>query len=381
MKEIKNNIYYVGVNDYDIDLFEARYPVEKGMAYNSYVILDEKITIIDSVDVHFKDEWLDSISKVLKDGVPTYLVVQHVEPDHSGSILAFLQKYPSVTVVGNKKTFQFLSQFYGDIKNIYTVNDGDSLNLGTHNLKFIFAPMVHWPEVMFTYEEVDKILFSADAFGKFGALDVDEDWACEARRYYFGIVGKYGLPVQTVLKKLSSFTIDMICPLHGPILDDNLSYYLNLYNIWSSYQNEADGVAVFYTSVYGNTKKAVDIIVDKLQDKGIKVVCFDLVRCDITEAIEDAFKYSKVIFATTTYNNDLFPNMNEFLNQLVERNFQNKKVGIVENGTWAPACDRRIRERLATSKNISFTSSVKILSALKESNLEEINKLVEDLIN
>ena len=382
MKEINKDIFYVGVNDHKIDLFEGQYIVPNGIAYNSYVIRDELIAVMDTVDVNFYDEWMKNIKEVLGSNKPTYLIVQHMEPDHSANIMRFLEEYPETFVVGNTKTFKMIEQFFHkEIKHTLVVNDGSSLNLGTHDLTFVFAPMVHWPEVMVTYDALTKVLFSADGFGKFGALDVDEDWACEARRYYFGIVGKYGAQVQTLLKKASTLDIKMICPLHGPMLSENLGYYLGLYNIWSSYQNESEGVAVFYTSVYGHTKAAALLLVKKLKENNApKVVVVDLARCDMAEAVEDAFRFGKIVLATTTYNAGIYPFMNDFINHLVERNFQNKKIAIVENGSWGPVVARVIKDKLKDSKNIEFVEpTVKILSSMNENNLEEIDKVVASL--
>ena len=379
MKEINKEIFYVGVNDHSVDLFEGQYVVPNGMAYNSYVIKDELIAIMDTVDIHFFDEWMKNIKEVLGKEKPTYLIVQHMEPDHSANIMRFLNEYPDTYVVGNQKTFKMIEQFFHEeIKHTLVVNDGSTLNLGSHNLTFVFAPMVHWPEVMVTYDDKTKVLFSADGFGKFGALDVDEDWACEARRYYFGIVGKYGAQVQALLKKASTLDIKMICPLHGPVLSENLGYYIGLYNIWSSYQNESDGIAIFYTSVYGHTKEAVEVIEKKLKENNApKVVVTDLARCDMAEAVEDAFRYGKIILATTTYNAGIFPFMNDFINHLLERNYQNKKIAIIENGTWGPVVARVIKDKFKDSKNIEFVEPVvKIMSSLAESNNEEIDKVV-----
>ncbi len=382
MKEINKDIFYVGVNDHKIDLFEGQYIVPNGMAYNSYVIKDDLNCVMDTVDVNFFDDWMKNIKEALKGELPTYLVVQHMEPDHSANIMRFLEEYPETFVIGNQKTFKMIEQFFHkEIKNTLVVNDGTTLNLGHHNLTFVFAPMVHWPEVMVTYDDYAKVLFSADGFGKFGALDVDEDWACGARRYYFGIVGKYGAQVQALLKKASTLDIKMICPLHGPILSDNLGYYLGLYNIWSSYQNETDGIAIFYTSVYGHTKKAVEELAKKLKDSNApKVVVTDLARCDMAEAVEDAFRYGKIVLATTTYNAGIFPFMNDFINHLLERNFQNKKIAIVENGTWAPMAAKVIKDKFKDSKNIEFIDPVvRIMSSMNEVNQEEIDKVVSIL--
>jgi len=382
MKLIKNDIYYVGVNDHQIDLFEGQYVVPDGMAYNSYVIKDDLIVVMDTVDARFTDAWLANIKEVLGDKKPNYLVIQHMEPDHSANIIEFLKIYPDTFVVGNSKTFVMMNQFFHtEIRNKLVVNEGDTLNLGTHMLTFVFAPMVHWPEVMVTYESTDKILFSADGFGKFGALDVEQEWACEARRYYFGIVGKYGNQVQALLKKASSLEIQTICPLHGPILSENLEYYLNLYNVWSSYQSESEGVAIFYTSVYGHTKAAVELLAKQLEANHTpKVVLCDLAREDIAEAVEDAFRYPKIVLATTTYNSLIFPFMNTFIESLVERNFQNKTIALIENGTWAPTAAKIMMDKFANSKNISFiTPVVKIMSAMNEENEKQIRTLSDIL--
>ena len=382
MKKVTNSIYYVGVNDHEIDLFEGQYVVPNGMAYNSYIIKDDLIAVMDTVEVNFFDPWMKNIKEVLGKEKPTYLIVQHMEPDHSANIIRFLNEYPDTFVVGNSKTFKMIDQFFHtEINKKLVVDDGSTLNLGSHNLTFVFAPMVHWPEVMVTYDEANKVLFSADGFGKFGALDVDEDWACEARRYYFGIVGKYGAQVQNLLKKASELDIEMICPLHGPVLSENLGHYINLYNIWSSYQSETDGVAVFYTSVYGHTKEAVELLAKKLEEKNApKVVVTDLARCDMAEAVEDAFRYSKIVLATTTYNASIFPFMNDFITHLVERNFQNKEIAIIENGTWAPLAAKVIKEKLANQKNLKFIDPVvRINSSMNEVNLEEIEKVTDNL--
>ena len=381
-KLVTKDIYYVGVNDHQIDLFEGQYIVPKGMAYNSYVIKDELIAIMDTVDQHFTDEWLKNIEGVLEGQKPTYLIVQHMEPDHSANIVNFLKKYPDTYVVGNQKTFKMMDQFFHqDIPHKLVVNDGDTLNLGEHILTFVFAPMVHWPEVMFTYDSTVKVLFSADAFGKFGALDIEDEWDCEARRYYFGIVGKYGAQVQAILKKAATLDIQVICPLHGPILKDDLPHYLKQYDIWSSYQAETDGVAIFYTSVYGHTKEAVELLKEKLEANGTpKIAITDLARDDMAEAVEDAFRYSKIVLATTTYNAGIFPFMDEFIAHLVERNFQNKKIAFIENGSWAPLAAKIMKDKLINQKNLTFIEpTVKILSAMSEENKEQINLLADAL--
>lgn len=384
MNKISEDIYYVGVNDHEIDLFEGQYSVPNGMAYNSYLIKDKKTVVFDSVDRRFADAWLKNIEEVLGGTAPDYIIVQHMEPDHSSSISAFAEKYPETKIVGNAMTFTFMKQFYGDIANSnkLIVKEGDVINTGSHELKFIFAPMVHWPEVMFTYDSLSKTLFSADAFGKFGALDVEEDWACEARRYYFGIVGKYGAQVQSVLKKAAQLDIKTICPLHGPVLKENLSFYLNLYDIWSSYRAESDGVFIAYTSVYGGTKYAVELLEQELIKNGCpKVAVTDLAREDMAEAVEDAFRYGKIVLATTTYNTEIFPFMEEFLHHLAERNFQNRKVGIIENGTWAPAAAKVIKERLSSCKNTEYAETVvTIRSSVSEQNKEQIASLAKEML-
>ena len=381
--EIKKDIFYVGVNDKEIDLFEGQYIVPNGMAYNSYVIVDDKIAVMDSVDKNFGKEWIKNIENVLGEKTPDFLVVQHMEPDHSGSILEFAQKYSSAKIVSSSKAFAMMKNFFDNdfADNRIEIKEGDILSLGEHQLTFVSAPMVHWPEVMFTYDKTSKTLFSADAFGKFGALDVSEDWACEARRYYIGIVGKYGVQVQSVLKKLGSIDVETICPLHGPILTENLGYYIDLYNTWSSYGVESEGVVINFTSVYGNTKKAVEILRDELESKGVKVAVNDLARCDMAEAVEDTFRYGKVVLATTTYNGDIFPFMKEFINHLTERNFQNKFVGIIENGSWAPLADKIIKGMLEKCKNLTFANTgVKILSGVKQENIDQIKALAKELI-
>ena len=381
-KSVTNDIYYVGVNDHKIDLFEGQYIVPNGMAYNSYIIKDELVAIMDTVDAKFTEEWLNNIKQVLGEQKPTYLIIQHMEPDHSANIINFLKVYPDTYVVGNAKTFKMMEQFFHqEIAHQLVVNDGDTLNLGQHVLTFVFAPMVHWPEVMVTYDNKDKVLFSADGFGKFGALDVEEEWDCEARRYYFGIVGKYGAQVQALLKKASALDIKMICPLHGPILKDDLTHYLKQYDIWSSYQAETDGVAIFYTSVYGHTKEAVELLKEKLEENGTPKIAFaDLAREDMAECVEDAFRYSKIVLATTTYNAGIFPFMETFIAHLLERNFQNKKIAIIENGTWAPMAAKVIKDRLANSKNITFIEpNVRILSSLSEDNKKQLQDLADAL--
>ena len=379
---ITNDIKYVGVNDKYIDLFEGQYIVPNGISYNSYVIIDEKIAVLDSVEANFKDEWLNNIENVLKDRKPDYLIIQHMEPDHSANILAFAEKYPEAQIVASTQAFPMIKNFFSisfDDRKI-VVKEGDYLNLGTHKLTFLTAPMVHWPEVIMTFDEKDGVLFSADAFGKFGIPDTDEDWACEARRYYIGIVGKYGPQVQAVLKKASSLDIKTICPLHGPVLKDNLSYYIKLYDIWSSYRIEEEGVVIAYTSVYGNTKKAVLLLAETLKQKNIKVTVNDLARCDMAEAVEDAFRYGKLVLATTTYNNDIFPYMREFINHLKERNYQNRTIGFIENGSWAPVATKTMKNMLEDSKNITFAeNNVKILSALNTESISAINLLADEL--
>ena len=381
-KSLTPEIFYVGVNDHKIDLFEGQYIVPNGMAYNSYVIKDELIAIMDTVDAKFTEEWLSNIKQVLGSEKPTYLIVQHMEPDHSANIINFLKVYPDTYVVGNAKTFKMMEQFFhAEIAHKLVVNEGDTLNLGTHVLTFVFAPMVHWPEVMVTYDNKDKVLFSADGFGKFGALDVDEEWDCEARRYYFGIVGKYGAQVQALLKKAASLDIQMICPLHGPVLKEDLGHYLKQYDIWSSYQSEVDGVAIFYTSVYGHTKEAVELLKEKLEANGTpKIAIADLAREDMAECVEDAFKYSKIVLATTTYNAGIFPFMETFIAHLLERNYQNKKIAIIENGTWAPMAAKVIKDKLANAKNITFVEPVvRILSSMDDANKEQIQNLADAL--
>lgn len=382
--QISENIFYVGVNDHNIDLFEGQYIVPNGMAYNSYVIMDEKIAIMDSVDKNFTDEWLNNIKSVIKDKTPDYLVVQHMEPDHSANIVNFLNEYPNAVVVSSDKAFKMMSNFFGTdySERRVVVSEGSTLELGKHTLSFVAAPMVHWPEVIMTYDNVDKVLFSADGFGKFGALDVEEeDWACEARRYYFGIVGKYGVQVQNVLKKAADLDIQTICPLHGPVLKENLGYYLDLYNTWSSYGVETEGVAIAYTSVYGHTKEAVELLAKKLEEKGCpKVAVTDLAREDMAEAVEDAFRYGKIVLATTTYNGFIFPFMKEFINHLTERGYKNKTIGMIENGSWAPMAAKTMLSMFEGCKNIKYTdTTVTILSALSEENKKQIEMLAEEL--
>jgi len=380
---ITNDIKYIGVNDHQVDLFEGQYDVPNGMAYNSYAVIDEKIAIMDSVDVNFGDEWISNIESALGGRKPDYLVVQHMEPDHSASIVKFAAAYPEAKIVSSARAFVMMKNFFGDnfADRQVVVNEGDTLSLGRHELSFVAAPMVHWPEVFVTYDSCDKVLFSADGFGKFGALDVDEDWACEARRYYIGIVGKYGAQVQALLKKAAGLDIQIICPLHGPVLTENLGYYINLYDIWSGYKTETEGVVIAYTSVYGNTKKAVELLADKLRELGCpKVAVTDLARDDMAEAVEDAFRYGKIVLATTTYNGGIFPFMHEFINHLTERNFQNKTVGFIENGTWAPMAARIMKTMLEKSKNLTFTeANVKIMSALNDESTAQITALAEEL--
>lgn len=384
--EITKDIIWVGVNDHDVDLFEGHYIVPEGMAYNSYLINDEKIAIMDSVDGHFTDEWLGNIKKVLGDKSPDYLIVQHMEPDHSGSIRGFMAEFPEAVVVSSQKAFNMMKNFfegedYADRRVV--VNEGVVLDLGSHKLNFVAAPMVHWPEVIMTYDSTDKAFFSADGFGKFGAHDLadPDDWACEARRYYFGIVGKYGMQVQAVLKKAAKLDIQYICPLHGPVLSEDLGYYIGLYDTWSSYGSESKGVVISYTSVYGNTKKAVELLASKLEEKGVpEVVVNDLARSDIAECVEDGFRYDTQVFATTTFNNDIFPFMKEYIHHLTERNFQNKRVAFVENGSWAPVATKTMKCMLEGCKNLDYAENgVKILSALNDDSRAQIEALAEEL--
>ncbi len=381
--KITEDIKYIGVNDYQVDLFEGQYIVPNGMAYNSYVIMDEKIAVMDTVDASFSQQWLTNIEEVIGDRQPDYLIVQHMEPDHSANIKVFTDKYPQAIVVASLPAFKMMQNFFGTdyADRRITTAEGATLSLGKHVLTFYTAPMVHWPEVIVTYDATDKILFSADGFGKFGALDVEEDWACEARRYYIGIVGKYGAQVQALLKKASGLDIQIICPLHGPVLTENLGYYLNLYDIWSSYRPEEEGVMIAYTSVYGNTKRAVELLAEELEKNGCpKVVVNDLARCDMAEAVEDAFRYSKLVLATTTYNGDVFPFMREFIHELTEHNFQNRTVALMENGSWAPTAAKVMTGMLEKSKDITFAQTgVKILSAVNEDNRAQIKTLAEEL--
>ena len=380
---ITKDIRYVGVNDHQVDLFEGQYVVPNGMSYNSYVILDEKVAVMDTVDRNFTHQWLDNLQTVLDGRKPDYLVIQHMEPDHSANIMNFLKVYPEATVVSSAKAFTMMKQFFGDDfeGRRIVVGEGDTLTLGKHTLAFVAAPMVHWPEVIVTYDTCDKVLFSADGFGKFGALDISEDWADEARRYYIGIVGKYGPQVQALLKKAAGLDISIICPLHGPVLTENLGYYINLYDIWSSYRVESEGIVVAYTSVYGHTKAAVELLAQKLREKGCpKVVVHDLARCDMAEAVEDAFRYGKLVLATTTYNADIFPFMKEFIHHLTERNYRNRTIGLVENGTWAPLAAKVMTKMFEGCKNLTFTdTTVRILSALNEDSKAQIEAMANEL--
>ena len=383
MFKVTEDIIYVGVNDHEVDLFEGQYDVPNGMAYNSYVVLDEKVAVFDTVDAHFKDEWLANLEEAFEGRTPDYLIVQHMEPDHAANIANFAEKYPEAKIVGNAKTFPMMKQFFGTdfADRQVIVKEGETLSTGKHNLTFVMAPMVHWPEVMMTYDTTDKIFLSADAFGKFGALDVEEEWDCEARRYYIGIVGKYGPMVQKLFGKVGSLEIKAICPLHGPVLTENLEHYLNLYNIWSSYQVETEGTVIAYTSVYGNTKKAVELLAEKLKEEGCpKVVVTDLARDDMAEAVEDAFRYGKLILATTTYNGDIFPFMKEFINHLTERNYQNRMIGFVENGSWTPMAAKIMKAAFEKSKNITFAdTTVTIRSAVDETSEAQIAALAKEM--
>ena len=381
--KITNDIKYIGVNDHQVDLFEGQYDVPNGMAYNSYVIMDQKIAVMDTVDANFTHQWLDNLQNVLEGKKPDYLVIQHMEPDHSANIVNFIKAYPDAKIVSSAKAFNMMKNFFGTdfAEKQVIVGEGDTLSLGKHVLTFVTAPMVHWPEVIVTYDSTDKVLFSADGFGKFGALDVQEDWACEARRYYIGIVGKYGAQVQNLLKKAAGLDIQIICPLHGPVLTENLGYYINLYDIWSSYRPEEEGIVIAYTSVYGNTKKAVMLLAEKLKERGCpKVVVNDLARCDMAEAVEDAFRYSKLVLATTTYNAEIFPFMREFINHLTERAYQNRTVALIENGSWAPLAAKVMKGMFENSKNITFTdTTVKILSALNDDSMAQLVAMADEL--
>ena len=382
--QITNDILYVGVNDHQVDLFEGQYDVPNGMAYNSYVIKDEKIAVMDTVDANFTKEWLDNIAAVLDGAKPDYLVVQHMEPDHAANIENFMNTYPDTTIVANTKTFGMMKNFFRNLDlegRTLEVGNGESLTLGRHVLTFVFAPMVHWTEVMVTYDSTDKVLFSADGFGKFGALDVEEDWDCEARRYYIGIVGKYGPQVQKLLKVAATLDIQIICPLHGPVLTENLGHYIEKYDIWSSYKVEDEGVVIAYTSVYGNTKKAVEILAEKLKEKGCpKVTVFDLARDDMAEAVEEAFRYGKLVLATITYNADIFPFMKTYIDHLTERSYQNRTIGLIENGSWAPNAAKVMQAKFEKSKNITWLgNTVKIMSSLSDENIEELDKMAEEL--
>ncbi|MBP3540853.1 MAG: flavin reductase [Clostridia bacterium] len=382
--KITDSILYIGVNDHDVDLFEGQYPVPNGMAYNSYVIMDEKIAVMDTVDVHFTHEWLDKLSAALGGRQPDYLIVQHMEPDHSANILHFMRSYPGAKLVASAKAHTMMNQFFGADKlpeERITIKEGDTLDLGQHKLRFVAAPMVHWPEVMMTYDETDKVFFSADAFGKFGALDVEEEWDCEARRYYFGIVGKYGAQVQNLLKKAANLDIQIICPLHGPVLKENLAHYLGLYQTWSSYEVESEGIMIAYTSVYGGTRRAVELLKEKLEARGCpKVVLCDLARDEMTEAVEDAFRYGKLVLATTTYNADIFPFMRTFIDHLTERNYQKRTIGLIENGSWAPMAAKIMKEMLSECKDINWLNSgVRILSALNADSMAQLDEMADEL--
>lgn len=380
---ITNDIKYVGVNDKDVDLFEGQYVVPNGMAYNSYVVFDDKITVFDSVDAHFGKEWLANVQSVLDGKTPDYLVVQHMEPDHSANIVEFMTAYPSATIVSSQKAFAMMQNYFGTSfeERRIVVGDGSTLATGRHEFQFVTAPMVHWPEVIMTYDKTDKVFFSADAFGKFGALDVeDEDWACEARRYYFGIVGKYGVQVQNLFKKIAGLDVQIICPLHGPVLTGNLGYYLNLYNVWSTYGVESEGVFIAYASVYGHTEKAAKLLAEQLEERGVKVTVSDLARSDWAENVEDAFRYGKVVLATPTYNGDVFPVMREFILHLTERNFQNRTVAFIENGSWAPFATKVMKGMLEDCKNLTFAQTeVKILSSMSKENELQIQNLADEL--
>lgn len=379
---ITNDIKYIGVNDREIDLFEGQYVVPDGIAYNSYAIIDEKVAIMDSVDARFGEEWIGKMISALDGRDPDYLVVQHMEPDHSSSITLFMERFPEATLVSSAKAFNMMKSFFGDdfADRRIVVGEGSSLSLGRHTLSFITAPMVHWPEVIVTYDSLDKVLFSADGFGKFGALDTDDDWACEARRYYFGIVGKYGMQVQALLKKMANLDIEIICPLHGPVLSENPGYYIGLYDTWSGYRPESEGVCIAYASIYGNTKAAAELLASELTKKGVKVAISDLARCDIHEAVEDAFRYDRLVLASATYNGDVFPPMKAFIQHLTERNYQNRKVAFIENGSWAPMAAKVMKSMLDGSKNLTFTEAgVKITSALNDDSRAQIIALAEEL--
>ena len=379
---ITKDIQYVGVNDHKIDLFEGQYDVPNGMAYNSYVILDEKIAVMDTVDARFGEEWLANVRRALDGRTPVYLVVEHMEPDHSSNIVTFLEAFPTATVVSSERAFVMMKQFFGKDfpERRMVIGDGSSLSLGRHELHFVAAPMVHWPEVTVAYDSCDKVLFSADAFGKFGALDVEEDWACEARRYYFGIVGKYGAQAQRLLARAAELEIRIICPLHGPVLSENLEYYLGLYNTWTTYGVESEGIVIAYTSVYGNTKRAVEALAEALRAQGKKVTVNDLARCDMAEAVEDAFRYGKLVLATTTYNGDIFPFMREFLHELTERGYCNRRIALIENGSWAPVAAKKMRSMLEGSKGLTFAEpTVTIRSGLTAENVAQIKTLAEAL--
>ena len=381
--KITDDILYIGVNDHDVDLFEGQYVVPNGMSYNSYVIMDEKIAVMDTVDIRFGEEWLKNLAAALNGRKPDYLIVQHMEPDHSANTAKFLTLYPEAKVVASQKAFDMMKNFFGDdyADRRVVVGEGDTLALGKHTLAFVTAPMVHWPEVIVTYDVCDKVLFSADGFGKFGALDVEEEWACEARRYFIGIVGKYGFQVQSLLKKAAGLDIQIICPLHGPVLTENLGYYIGLYDVWSSYSVESEGVVIAYTSIYGNTRKAVELLADKLRAAGCpKVVVTDLAREDMAEAVEDAFRYGKLVLATTTYNGDIFPFMNTFIHGLVERNYQNRTIAFIENGSWTPTAAKTMRNLFANSKNITFAeNTVTIMSALDDQSMAQLDALAAEL--
>ena len=378
---ITEDIRYIGVNDHDLDLFEGQYAVPNGMAYNSYVIVDEKTAVMDTVDARFGEEWLEKLAAALGGRSADYLVVHHMEPDHSANVALFAQKYPQAKIVSSKQAFVMMKQFFGTdfADRQVVVGEGSTLSLGKHTLSFVAAPMVHWPEVVMSYDSTDKTLFSADGFGKFGALDADEDWACEARRYYFGIVGKYGAQVQAVLKKAAALDIERICPLHGPVLSENLGYYIGLYDTWSAYRPESEGVVIAYTSVYGNTKKAAELLAKTLEEKGCKTVLTDLARCDMAEAVEDAFRYDRLVLATTTYNTDIFPFMREFVEHLTERGYQARKVGIIENGTWVPMAAKVIKTMLEKSRNITYAQTVTIRSALDANSTAQLMALAEEM--